>query len=312
MNSVRFFLPALFLILTSLPAKAQEPIGGEQLSTVSYDDSLTSASDKTTDGYYYKGFPLTYEAGSRAYFYYSAYGPNYKHLSLVFLDEAGKITRYHSDLMLDTPSGTIELDTTFAAAGKINVLFTTEEPGEKISFNATAFYASPRALTFNSDADLCWKTAYLLKHSDNAFRFIISKKGGAFSPSSTSAPLRADAPTASVINGGIGSLSYTSTLGRGTQEEATAFFAQLEQTMKQCMGEQFEYKSGKDEKGMTTLTCTAMAETKGVNLRNLSYLSKKDEKLPKYVITLSIKEVSSGDAKVYDVEYKLENLFCQF
>lgn len=316
-STPRLFTSITFLVIlfSSLNSSAQtDPPGGAQLSMSMLDDSLTTSSDKTTDGFYYKGIPLTYAAGSRLYIYYSSYGPNYKELSLVFLDDAGKMVRYHSEELLGTKMGTIELDTTFTADGKTNLLFTTEKEGQTLGYTATAAYASPEALAFKSDADFCWKVAYVLKHSDIGYKFITSGQKKGFGTSySTTAPLRSDAPTASSVYEGVSSIVYKSTIGRGTKDQAETFFSQMEQSLKQCMGTEFEYSSTTDTDGMKKLTCTASASTDGVSVRNLEYMGKdKGGIKPKYIVTVSMVRRTVEGNEVCDIEMEIRNAFYQF
>ncbi|TND07802.1 MAG: hypothetical protein FD123_2953 [Bacteroidetes bacterium] len=304
-------LPGIFsfsaFLFISAPALAQEPTGGAQMATAAFTDSLTSRSEKTTDGFYYKAIPVATEKGSRLYVYYSAYGPGYENLQLAFINTAaGKVTKHVCKLTAGSCLGTIEFDTTFTEAGTVNVLYTTTIPGQTLQYTAMAFYASPEALKYNADADLCWKTGYLLKHSDNGFKFIMNDESNGFAAHSTTTPLMKENPASSRIIESIGSIVYTSTLGRGTREQADVYMKQIDESLRQCLGTLFEYKGETDK-----LTCTASAETYGQVIRNLSY-SDKGGKKPKYVITVSVTEKTVQGNKVYDVEMAIKNMFYQF
>lgn len=294
---------------------ASEPVGGEAINTVYYVDSLHSGCDKTSDNRYYKGLALSFEKGARLFVHYSAYGKNFKDLALVFMDDEGNVkATYKSEDVFGTKLGKIDLDSVFAENGKTNIVFTTIGSAEEISFDATISYASPRALEYKPQAEFCWKLGYLLKHSDIGYRFIKSGKGGGFGMNNyaTTAPLMAENPNASSVVSGIGSIEYNTFIGRGTAAQAKPYWDQLTQSLKQCMGDLFQYSESKGEKGLPKLTCTMKAEVAGQKLNNLSYVNTKNTKEIKYEVTLWLEETTVQGVTMQDIHIRVKNLFCQF
>jgi hypothetical protein len=275
-------------------------------------DSLTEACEKFDDGCYTKGLTVNVVPGVRVSISYSAYGPAFKDLSLRIRNGADKMVIHYSDLMLDSRSGTIYLDTTFDATDTIAIFFTTVKPGETFNYSATVLYASPDAMTWHEDASFCWKINYVINQSENGFKFIKGESSGAlFNPFEYKATTEIK-PGFSFIEAGVGSIYYHATIGRGTKEQAEATFSKATGALMECLSG-WEFENSTDDKGMQHFTATKNASTEGQDLRNLSYIGKKDNELPKYHVYLYVQENDvDGKAVSYDLVIQVVNDFYQY
>ena len=172
-----FAMICLFYNLADAQTGNAEILGGEKPSVMRMDDSLTTKSPKNKDGQYYKSLSLKYEKGGRLFIDFTGFGKNHQDLCLIFETNAGKSVKYYSKEVLGNKLGKIEIDTSFKETSSVNIFFATAKTMQPMNFRADLFYASPKAMEYNDQKDLCWKLAYLFKHSDNGYKFIKKAKG---------------------------------------------------------------------------------------------------------------------------------------
>ena len=307
------FLPRIIFaasLFFGAQLSAQESYApSDSLYSVYLNDSLTDASQKSPEGNYYDGVTISPVAGSRLTVHCSSFGQDYKDMCIIFQNGNGQSAIYFSGAL----SGQIDIDSSFSESTSISIYLTTKAPGEKFSYSGTILYASPSALKWHEDAAFGWKVQYVLKQSDNGFKFI---KGdlvpGLFNMSQYNSTAQIK-PGFSFIYDGMGSISYQCTLGRGTQEQAEDAFKKAQGALFECLGQGWTFDNGVDEKGMQHFSATMNAPTSGACIHNLSYLDKKDDSLPKYQVYLYVQEnVVDGKVVSYDLVMQVVNDFWQY
>ena len=282
------------------------------IATRHFHDSLHSGSTKSEDGRYYFEHQAAAIAGARMNIHFSAFGPQYKDLCLEFIDLEGNKTTYLSDLRFDRRSGTIDLDTIFPKTMDFRMLFTSEKPGEKMSFFVDISYALKEYLICPSQQTVCWKIGFILKHSDNGFKFITGESTG-LNTNATTAPIMAEASQESKIVSMPGSLFYSSTIARGTKAEVENAYNQMASGLPACMGTVFNYTSTTDASGLPHLNCVAVVYTEGETINNLKYMGDNlKAQVPKYQVSIYIAEKISGGNTYYELIMDISNQFVQY
>ncbi len=282
------------------------------IATRHFHDSLHSGSSKSADGRYYFEHQAAVMAGARMNIHFSAFGPQYKDLCMEFIDLEGNKKKYLSDLRFDMRTGTIDLDTTFPKTMDFSILFTSEKSGEKMSFFVDISYALKEYLTCPSQQNVCWKIGFILKHSDNGFKFITGESTG-LNTNATSAPMMAEAAQESKIVSTLGSLFYSSIIARGTKAEVESAYNQLANGLPGCMGTVFTYTSTTDASGLPHLNCVAVSYTEGQTIHNLKYMGDNlKPQLPKYKVSIYIAEKTAAGKTYYELIMDISNQFVQY
>ncbi|MEI7829946.1 MAG: hypothetical protein WCI31_09260 [Prolixibacteraceae bacterium] len=318
------FLSTIFFVsMNCVNIKAQEQKGGSPLFSAYYRDTLNTKCNKTYEGNYYKELSFQVKKGDRMAISFRVGGNDKNELNLTMAGKSEAIFKKVGSLSQEGNS--IFMDTTFVADNECQIRLTTVNPGKIFRYSAVVFIATPEAIAFRKDADICWKLAYFLKHSPCGFNFLNSKRD-MYSKEDfySNAQLSEENGTSSIIHIGKYDIFLNCYLGRGLLEQTNAAFNQTESALRQCFGDKFDY-TFTAEKGLKSLTCTYFADKKEQPIvrRTASNIPVKGEKMAIFVVTLSMDidkgstisallDPSNNKITYFSLYLKIENPFYQF
>jgi hypothetical protein len=312
MKTLPIFILLSFFFLLNGKTSAQESLGGPQIYVQHYEDSLYIGCSLNDEGCFYQAITLDEQENSRLFIHFSGSGPDYADMKMIVINSSGTKTNYYSKEINGFKLGTIDLDTTFSSADKLTIQFTSRTAGAYLHYTAEASYASSEAMTYDVNQNFCWKLGYLLKQSDNGYRFITGKDAGMFSYYATT-PLVGENPSESTIEKMVGSCYFHANVMRGKKEDVEAYFKQMQDALQQCMGTQFEYKSTTDEDGYKHFVCTATASTSGQTINNWNYHDNDiKDVMTKYKVSLYTRGYTYGGQSYVELCLDVANLFEQY